>query len=127
MHYVTWLALCSKARVNQVERLPHEVPILLDWSCPASAFPVLVFGYIGITYVGYEAELPVLKLALDRAHLLQSGFVAVVDGKTVRPLPGCPLMGRMGIGIRTCSTTDSTGRTIASRVSGRRQAPTKRR
>jgi len=26
-------------------------------------------------------------------------------------------MGRMGIGIWTCSTTDSTGRTIASRVS----------
>ncbi len=62
-------------------------------------------------------ELPVLKQALDRAHLLQSGFVAVVDDKTVRHLPGCPLMVRMGIGIWTCSTTDSTGRTIASRVS----------
>ena len=63
--------------------------------------PVLVFGYIGIPYVGYKAELPVLKQALDRAHLLQSGFVAVVDDKTVRHLPGCPLMGRMGIGIWT--------------------------
>jgi hypothetical protein len=78
---------------------------------------VLVVGYIGITYVGYKAEVPVLKQALGRAHLLQSGLVAVVDDKTVRHLPGCPLMGRMGIGIWTFSTTDSTGRTIASRVS----------
>jgi methyl-accepting chemotaxis protein len=43
--------------------------------------------YIGITYVGYKAELPVLRQALDRSHLLQSGFVAVVDEKTVRYLP----------------------------------------
>jgi methyl-accepting chemotaxis protein len=43
--------------------------------------------YIGITYVGYRAELPVLRQALDRSHLLQSGFVAVVDDKTVRYLP----------------------------------------
>jgi methyl-accepting chemotaxis protein len=43
--------------------------------------------YIGITYVGYRAELPVLREALDRLHLLQSGFVAVVDDKTVRYLP----------------------------------------
>ena len=43
--------------------------------------------YIGITYVGYRAELPVLKEALDRSHLLQSGFVAVVDDKTVRYFP----------------------------------------
>lgn len=80
MHFVTWLALCNKGG-NHVERLPHEVSILLDWSCLSSVFPVLVFGYIGITYVRY----------------------AVVDDKTVRHLPGCPLTGRMGIGI--CSTT----------------------
>ena len=43
--------------------------------------------YIGITYVGYKAELPVLRQALDRSHLLQSGFVAVVDDKTVRYFP----------------------------------------
>ena len=43
--------------------------------------------YIGITYVGYKAELPVLKEALDRSHLLQSGFVAVVDDKTARYFP----------------------------------------
>lgn len=34
-----------------------------------------------------RAELPVLRQALDRAHVLQSGFVAVVDEKTVRYLP----------------------------------------
>jgi len=38
VHFVTWLALCSKARRNYVERLPHEVFILLDWVCAASAF-----------------------------------------------------------------------------------------
>jgi methyl-accepting chemotaxis protein len=43
--------------------------------------------YIGITYVGYKAEMPVLSQALDRAHVLKSGFVAVVDDKTVRYLP----------------------------------------
>lgn len=43
--------------------------------------------YIGITYVGYKAELPVLKQALERAHILQSGFVAVVDDKMVRYHP----------------------------------------
>ena len=43
--------------------------------------------YIGITYVGYKAEMPVLSAALDRARVLQSGFVAVVDDKTVRYLP----------------------------------------
>ena len=43
--------------------------------------------YIGVTYVGYRAELPVLRQALDRSHLLQSGFVAVIDDKTVRYLP----------------------------------------
>ena len=43
--------------------------------------------YIGITYVGYKAELPVLRQALDRSHLLQSGFVAVIDDKTVRYFP----------------------------------------
>ena len=43
--------------------------------------------YIGITYVGYKAELPVLRQALERSHLLQSGFVAIVDDKTVRYFP----------------------------------------
>jgi methyl-accepting chemotaxis protein len=43
--------------------------------------------YIGVTYMGYKAELPVLSEALDRAHLLRSGFVAVVDDKAVRYLP----------------------------------------
>jgi methyl-accepting chemotaxis protein len=35
--------------------------------------------YIGITYVGYKAELPVLSQALERAHVLHSGFVPVLD------------------------------------------------
>ena len=43
--------------------------------------------YIGITYMGYKAELPVLEAALERARVLQSGFVAVVDDKSVRYLP----------------------------------------
>jgi len=43
--------------------------------------------YIGITYVGYRAELPVLTQALERAHVLQSGFIAVVDDKAVRYVP----------------------------------------
>jgi methyl-accepting chemotaxis protein len=43
--------------------------------------------YIGITYMGYKAELPVLEAALDRARVLQSGFVAVVDDQSVRYLP----------------------------------------
>ena len=43
--------------------------------------------YIGITYVCYKAELPVLSEALDRAHLLKSGFVAIVDDTSVRYLP----------------------------------------
>ncbi len=43
--------------------------------------------YIGITYMGYKAELPVLSDALDRARVLQSGFVAVVDEHSVRYLP----------------------------------------
>ncbi|HVP35283.1 MAG TPA: Cache 3/Cache 2 fusion domain-containing protein [Steroidobacteraceae bacterium] len=43
--------------------------------------------YIGITYMGYKAEMPVLSEALERAHVLQSGFVAVIDDKTVRYLP----------------------------------------
>jgi methyl-accepting chemotaxis protein len=43
--------------------------------------------YIGITYVGYKAEFPVLSQALDGARVLKSGFVAVVDDKTVRYLP----------------------------------------
>jgi methyl-accepting chemotaxis protein len=42
---------------------------------------------IGIAYVGYKTELPVLTQALDQAHLLHSGFVAVVDNSKVRYLP----------------------------------------
>jgi hypothetical protein len=43
--------------------------------------------YIGIIYVGYKAELPVLSQALEQSRVLKSGFVAVVDSKTVRYLP----------------------------------------
>jgi methyl-accepting chemotaxis protein len=43
--------------------------------------------YIGITYMGYKAEFPQLSEALERAHVLQSGFVAVTDDKAVRYLP----------------------------------------
>jgi hypothetical protein len=43
--------------------------------------------YIGITYVGYKAELPVLSQSLEQSRVLKSGFVAVVDSKTVRYLP----------------------------------------
>ena len=42
---------------------------------------------IGIAYVGYKTELPVLSQALDQAHLLKSGFVAVVDSNKARYLP----------------------------------------
>jgi len=42
---------------------------------------------IGIAYVGYKTELPVLSQALDQAHLLNSGFVAVVDNNKARYLP----------------------------------------
>jgi methyl-accepting chemotaxis protein len=42
---------------------------------------------IGIAYVGYKAELPVLSQSLDQAHLLKSGFVAVVDAKKARYMP----------------------------------------
>ena len=43
--------------------------------------------YIGITYVGYKAELPVLSQSLEQSRVLKSGFVAVVDSKTVRYQP----------------------------------------
>ncbi|HME38834.1 MAG TPA: Cache 3/Cache 2 fusion domain-containing protein [Steroidobacteraceae bacterium] len=43
--------------------------------------------YIGIAYVGYKTELPVLVQALEQSHLLKSGFVAVVDSSKVRYLP----------------------------------------
>ena len=43
--------------------------------------------YIGITYVGYKAELPVLSQSLERSRVLKSGFVAVLDSKTVRYQP----------------------------------------
>jgi methyl-accepting chemotaxis protein len=42
---------------------------------------------IGIAYVGYKAELPVLSQALEHAHLLNSGFVAVVDSSKARYVP----------------------------------------
>jgi methyl-accepting chemotaxis protein len=42
---------------------------------------------IGLTYVGYKVELPVLRNALDTARLLDSGFVAIVDDTTVRYKP----------------------------------------
>ena len=42
---------------------------------------------IGIAYVGYKAELPVLSQALEQAHLLKSGFVAVVDSSKARYMP----------------------------------------
>jgi hypothetical protein len=43
--------------------------------------------YIGIAYVGYKAELPVLNKALEQSHLLNSGFVAVVDSSKARYMP----------------------------------------
>ena len=43
--------------------------------------------YIGLTYVGYKAELPVLSQSLEQSRVLKSGFVAVVDSKTVRYQP----------------------------------------
>lgn len=43
--------------------------------------------YIGITYVGYKAELPVLIQALDQSRVLNSGFVAIIDSNAVRYLP----------------------------------------
>jgi methyl-accepting chemotaxis protein len=42
---------------------------------------------IGIAYVGYKAELPVLSQALEQSHLLKSGFVAVVDSSKARYMP----------------------------------------
>lgn len=46
--------------------------------------PLLSHGtgeVIGVSYVGYKAELPVLSDALENSHLLDSGFVAVVDNR----------------------------------------------
>jgi methyl-accepting chemotaxis protein len=42
---------------------------------------------IGIAYVGYKAELPVLSQALEQTHLLKSGFVAVIDSGKARYMP----------------------------------------
>jgi methyl-accepting chemotaxis protein len=42
---------------------------------------------LGIAYVGYKAELPVLSKALEQSHLLKSGFVAVVDSNKARYMP----------------------------------------
>jgi methyl-accepting chemotaxis protein len=41
----------------------------------------------GLTYVGYKAELPVLGSALDNSHLLDSGFMAIVDDQSIRYKP----------------------------------------
>ncbi len=43
--------------------------------------------FIGIIYVGYKAELPLLSQALEQSRLLNSGFVAVVDSNKARYLP----------------------------------------
>ena len=43
--------------------------------------------FIGIAYVGYKAELPVLSQALEQSHLLKSGFVAVIDSHKARYAP----------------------------------------
>jgi methyl-accepting chemotaxis protein len=43
--------------------------------------------YIGISYVGYKAELPVLSQSLEQSRILKSGFVALIDSNTVRYLP----------------------------------------
>jgi methyl-accepting chemotaxis protein len=43
--------------------------------------------YIGLTYVGFRAELPVLSQALEQSHVLTTGFVAVVDSTKPRYLP----------------------------------------
>jgi methyl-accepting chemotaxis protein len=43
--------------------------------------------YIGVTYVGYKADLSVLSQALDQSHILKTGFVAVVDNTKPRYLP----------------------------------------
>lgn len=42
---------------------------------------------IGITYVGYKADLTLLKQALDNSRLLDTGFVAVADSHAVRYQP----------------------------------------
>jgi hypothetical protein len=42
---------------------------------------------VGVLYVGYKAELPVLSSALDQSRLLETGFVAVMDDVAVRYLP----------------------------------------
>ena len=42
---------------------------------------------IGLTYVGYKVALPVLSSALDKARLLDSGFVVIADNKAVRYKP----------------------------------------
>jgi methyl-accepting chemotaxis protein len=42
---------------------------------------------VGLTYVGYKAELPVLGSALDNSRLLDSGFVAIVDDQAIRYKP----------------------------------------
>ncbi|MCK6405134.1 MAG: methyl-accepting chemotaxis protein [Rhodocyclaceae bacterium] len=36
---------------------------------------------VGIWYVGYKADLSVVKDAVEKGRLLQNGFVAIVDGK----------------------------------------------
>jgi methyl-accepting chemotaxis protein len=42
---------------------------------------------VGLTYVGYKVELPVLASALDNSRLLDTGFVAIMDDQSVRYRP----------------------------------------
>ena len=42
---------------------------------------------IGLTYVGYKVELPVLNSALDNSRLLDSGFIAITDDHAIRYKP----------------------------------------
>jgi hypothetical protein len=78
---------------------------------------VLVFGYIGITYVGYKAELPVLKQALDRAHLLQSGFSRSLTTKRCATSPDALLWSGWGSGSGPVHNNRLDGTHYCSRVS----------
>lgn len=42
---------------------------------------------IGVSYVGYKADLQSLAVALDQSRLLDDGFIAVVDDHNIRYLP----------------------------------------
>jgi methyl-accepting chemotaxis protein len=67
---------------------------------------------IGLTYVGYKAEMPVLTGALDNSHLLDSGFVAVIDDQSViRYLPSW-----MSAPVAQEKIADADGSWVVSRV-----------